>query len=115
MMKFDCLTGENIKYHNPNWLQIPDHPYRILITSSSGLGKRNTSHNLISHQPDIRKLYLNAKDLYEAKYKLLIEKCESVGLKHCSNPKAFNEYSNDMGNIYENVVKNATRMENEKC
>ena len=41
---------------NPNWLYIPDHPYRILIISGSGLGKTNMLLNLIKYQrPDIDK------------------------------------------------------------
>ena len=35
-MNFDDVTKENIKKHNPNWLQILDHPYRILIIKGSG-------------------------------------------------------------------------------
>ena len=31
MINFDDVTKENIKKHNPNWPQIPDHPYTILI------------------------------------------------------------------------------------
>ena len=31
MINFDDVTRENIKKHDPNWPQIPDHPYRILI------------------------------------------------------------------------------------
>ena len=27
--------------HNPNWLHIPDHLYRILIVDDSGSGKTN--------------------------------------------------------------------------
>ena len=34
------------------------------------------------HQPDIDKIYLYAKDPYEAKYKLLINKRENAGLMH---------------------------------
>ena len=34
----DVLKGET-KEHNPNWLQIPDHPYRILIIRGSGARK----------------------------------------------------------------------------
>ena len=26
MINFDDVVRENIKEHNPNWLQIPDHP-----------------------------------------------------------------------------------------
>ena len=36
--------------HNPNWLYIPDHPYRILIIGGSGSGKTNALLNLIKHQ-----------------------------------------------------------------
>ena len=32
---------ENMKEHNPNWPQIPDHPYRILIIGVSGSGKNH--------------------------------------------------------------------------
>ena len=27
---------QSITEHNPNWPQIPDHPYRILIIGGSG-------------------------------------------------------------------------------
>ena len=33
---------ENINEHNPNWSQIPDHPYRILIIGGSGSRKTNS-------------------------------------------------------------------------
>ena len=32
MINFDDVTKENIKEHNPNWSNIPEHPYRIFIT-----------------------------------------------------------------------------------
>ena len=35
MINFDDITKENIKEHNPNWPEILDHPYRILITGSN--------------------------------------------------------------------------------
>ena len=53
MIKFDDITKENTKKHNPNWPQIPDHPYRILIIENSGSVKTNLLFNLISHQADI--------------------------------------------------------------
>ena len=31
MINFDDAIKEYIKEHNPNWTEIPDHPYRILI------------------------------------------------------------------------------------
>ena len=103
MINFDEYTNENKINHNPNWPYIPDHPYRILIIGGSGSGKTNALLNLINNQPDIDKIYLYAKDPYEDKYQLLINKRESMGLKYFNNPKAFIEYSNDMYDIYKNI------------
>ena len=58
MINFEDITKENINKHNPIWPQISDHSYRILITGSSGSGKTNALPNLISHQPDIDKIYV---------------------------------------------------------
>ena len=52
----------------------------------------NALLNLINSQPDIDKMYLYAKDSYEAKYQFLINKRESIGLKHVNNPKTFIVY-----------------------
>ena len=41
--------------------------------------RTNSSFNVIIQQPDIDKIYLYAKDLYEAKYQLLINRKESTG------------------------------------
>ena len=56
--------------------------------------------NLINYQPDIDKIYLYAKDPYEAKYQFLINKRERIGLKHFNDPKAF-EY--DIQDVYKNI------------
>ena len=77
--------------------------YRILIIGGSGSGKTDALINLINNQPDIDKIYLYAKDPYEAKYQFLINKRESTGLKHFNDPKAFIEYSNDMQDVYKNI------------
>ena len=58
----DDVTKENRKENNPNWLQVPDYPYRTLIIGGSGSGKTNSLFNLISRQPDIDKIYLYPKD-----------------------------------------------------
>ena len=89
MINFDDYTNENKIEHNPKWPYIPDHPYRILIIGGSGPGKTNALLNLINNQPDIDKIYLYAKDPYEAKYQFLINMRESTGLKHFNDPKAF--------------------------
>ena len=49
------------------------------------------------------------KVLYEAKCQWLINKRESVGLKHCNDTKAFIEYPNDINDIYENITKHNTK------
>ena len=59
--------------------------------------------DLINNQPDIDKIYLYAKDLYEAKYQYLINKRESTGLKRFNDPKVFTEYSNYMQDVYKNI------------
>ena len=41
MINLDDFTKENIEEHNPNWPQIPDHPYIILTIRGSGSGKTN--------------------------------------------------------------------------
>ena len=46
MINFDDIKREKIKEHNPNWLQIPDCPYRILIIGGSGSGKMYVLPNL---------------------------------------------------------------------
>ena len=103
MINFDDYANENKTQHNLKWPYIPDHPYRILIIGGSGSGKINALLNLINNQPDIDKIYLYAKDPYEAKYRFLINKRESTGLKHFNYTKAFIEYSNDMQDVYKNI------------
>ena len=47
MINFDDVTKENTKEHKPNWPQIPDHLYRILIIGGSGSPKKfNISFNM---------------------------------------------------------------------
>ena len=96
MINIDEYTNENKIEHNLKWLYIPDHPYRILIIGGSGSRKTNALLNLINNQPDIDKIYLYAKDPYEAKYQYLINKREKVGQDHLDDHRAFMEYSNDM-------------------
>ena len=55
MVDFYAVTKENIKEHNPNWQQIPDHPYEIIDDQRFWIWKKNSSFNPISHQPDIIK------------------------------------------------------------
>ena len=74
-----------------------------MIVEGSGSGITNALLNLINQEPDIDRIYLYAKDPYEAKYQLLINKRESTSLKYLNDSKAFIEYSNDMDDIYKNI------------
>lgn len=56
-----------------------------------GLKKINALLNLISHQPNIDKIYQ-----YENKH-------EQAGIKNFTDPKPFLEYLSDMKNIYPSV------------
>ena len=64
MYNFDYITKEDIKEHNPNWPEIPDHPYRLLSIGGSGSGIISAFLNLINHEPDIDNIYLYAKGPY---------------------------------------------------
>ena len=76
----------------------------ILIIGGSASGKTNALLNLIENQPDIDKIDLYAKDLYEPKYQYLIHIREKVGLNHFNDPKALIEYSsNNMQDVYKNI------------
>ena len=46
------------------------------------------------------KIYLYTKDPFEEK--LLINKTESTGIKCLNDSKVFNEYSNNMDDVYKN-------------
>ena len=56
-------------------------PLSILIIGSSESGKRNALLNPINQELDIDKTYLYAKDPYEAKYQLLIDKRKKDRIK----------------------------------
>ena len=51
------MTLEKKKHNNPNWPQIPDDPYRIILIWGSGSGKTNSLFNLMNQQPDIDNIY----------------------------------------------------------
>ena len=57
MINIDDVTKENIQEHKPNWPELLDHAYRILVVGCSGSAKANTLLNLINHEPDIDKLF----------------------------------------------------------
>ena len=101
MKNFDQSVEIN---HNPNWLYIPDYPYRILIIWNSRSGKTNVLLNLMENQQqDLDKIYLYVKDPFESKYQLLIIGREKVGIKKSKYPKSFAGYSQTIADVYENL------------
>ena len=58
--------------------------------------------NLIESQPDTDKIYLHAKDPYEAKYQYLIKIREKVGINHHNGPLTYTQYSNDIRDVCKN-------------
>ena len=84
-------------------MQIPTHPYRILIVGDSRLGKMNAQLNSINHQPGIDKIYLYVKNSYESKHQLVIIKWQDVGLKYFKDLKAFIQHSSDMNDAYKSI------------
>ena len=103
MINFDDYENENNTEHSQKWLYISDHPYRILIIGGSGSGKTGALLNLINNQPDTDKIYLYAKESFEAKYQFLTKKRQSVGIKHFNHSKAFIQYSNYRQSVYKNI------------
>ena len=80
MFNFDYVTKEDMKKQSKlarySWPPIQNiNSWKFLIWKNKWL-----IINPINHEPDIDKIYLYAKDPYEAKYQLLISKRESTGL-----------------------------------
>ena len=75
----------------------------MLIIGPSGSGKTNTLLHLINNLHPIDKIYFYAKDIYEPKYKYLINKRKQAGIKDLNDPKAFIEYSDDMDDVLDDI------------
>ena len=103
MINFDNYANENKVEHNLKWPYVPDQPYRILIIGGSGSEISNALFDLINNQPDIDKIYWYTKDPYDSIYQFLINKRESMLLKHFNDPKGFTEYSDNMEDVCKNI------------
>ena len=70
-----------------------DHQFLTIHTDANSwrfwIRKMNALLNLISYQQDIDKILLDAKDSFELKYQLLINKCEKVAFKHFQDLEPF--------------------------
>ena len=68
MIYIDDYANENKIEHDFKLSYITDHPLRILIIGGSGSGKADALSNPLNNQPGSDKIYLYAKDPFEAKY-----------------------------------------------
>ena len=91
MINFDDYSNKNKTEHNSKLPYIPDHLYRILIIGRSGSGKTNALLNLN----------------FETKYKFLINRRESTGLKHFKSIQMICKMST-------NLLKNSMWIKNAK-
>ena len=101
MINFDAFANEN-----KTQFKVAEYSRSSIQNTNNKrlwIPKTNALLNLINNQPDIDKIYLYAKDPYEAKYQFLINKRGRTGLKHFNDPKAFIEYSNDIQDVYKNI------------
>ena len=71
LYNFHDVIKEDGEHYNLNLLQVPAHPYRILISAGSGSKQTSSFFNVISLQPDIYEIYLYTKDPNEVKYLML--------------------------------------------
>ena len=113
MISFDNVTKENLKEHNPNWPEVPGHQYRILIVGGPGSGETNALPNIINHVTDIDKIYLHAKNPYEANYQLLIKKRKITGLKYLMIQKII-LVTQMIWMIFIKILKNTIQIKKEK-
>ena len=75
----------------------------MLVIGPSESGRTNTLLHLISNFHPIDKIYLYAKDINEKSYKYLVNKREQAGTKNLDDSKAFIEYSDDMGDVLDDI------------
>ena len=67
----------------------------------------------MNYELDINKIYLYAKNPYEARHQLLINKEEITGIRYLNDYKAFTEYANDMDYIYQYIEEYNPTIRNE--
>ena len=78
MINFDDYVNENKTEHNKKLAIYSRSSIQNINNTRLRIWKKNVLLNLIETQPDIDKIYLYAKDPFEAKYQYLINKKERV-------------------------------------
>ena len=107
------LKKKNIKEHNPNWSQILDHPYRLLIIRCYGSGKTNSFFNLIWYVTNkilIKFIYMFKIPMKQNINQLSINNRKSKGLKHLK--LSLNTWMIQM--IFIKILKNIIQIRNAK-
>ena len=95
MINYDDLTKEN--RHDPNWPQIPDHPYRILIIEGSGSRKTNALLNLIKKMMIMLVLLIKSIYMLKIQMKQNIDiLLTNISVKQLNNANTLIEYSNNI-------------------
>ena len=78
MINFDDYVNENKTDHNKKLAIYSRSSIQNINNTRLRIWKKNVLLNLIETQPDIDKIYMYAKDPFEAKYQYLINKKERV-------------------------------------
>ena len=103
IINFDIITGINKKKHDTNQPSTPDHPYRILTAGGFVSGNTNALLDLINCQPNIDRIFFDAKDPYERKQQPTVSKRENVDLKYFKDRESCVKYLSDMNGVYKNT------------
>ena len=110
--KFTLVLNKNVRERSPNWPQIPDLIYRLLIIRGSGSGNTHALFNLINHQLDDNKIHLYAKDCYGEKYNLLITKRENTALHQFNDSNRILLNTHMIWVIFIKILKNKIQVKN---
>ena len=86
--------------HNPNWLYIPDHPFRTLIIGGSGSIKTNVLLNLIKK---LKKFIYMSKIHSNQSINYLLMEEKKQEFKNEKNSKVRIDYSQAVDDVYENL------------
>ena len=102
MINYIEVTGGNTQECNLHWPRIPDHPFKILIVSSSGSGKTNvllyliTQKHLVIRFICIIRIYLSIAINSSSTSMTMLA-------KDIKNPKTFTDCLENVNDVYKIV------------